>query len=283
MIIIKEASSIKSKVEYYKAQGKTIGFVPTMGALHQGHISLITKAKQENDIVICSIFVNPTQFNNSKDFEKYPITIEKDTELLRTAGCTILFLPSVQEIYPHGTEVLKKYDLGFIETVYDGAYRPGHFQGVCNVVEILFTIVQPNNAYFGLKDYQQCMVINKLIQLMQWQEKLNLHFCETLREVDGLAMSSRNIRLSATDRQTAPIVYQTLNYIKTHLTAGNLNNILTIAHEMLTSKGLKPDYMDVANAITLEPVQQWDGQQKLVCLVAAFLNEVRLIDNMVLN
>jgi pantoate--beta-alanine ligase len=283
MILIKETATLQQHFAKAKLADQQIGFVPTMGALHQGHISLITKAKSENELVVCSIFVNPTQFNNSKDFDKYPITIEKDIALLHDAGCDILFLPSVKEIYPTGIQVLKHYDLGFIEKVYDGAFRPGHFQGVCNVVQRLFEIVTPNNAYFGLKDYQQCMVIQKLVSLMQWQDKLKLLFCDTLREIDGLAMSSRNMRLTVNERQTAPIIYQTLLWIKKAVTAGDLAPILKEAKNKLMEKGLQPDYVDIADATTLEPVTIWNGKQQLICLVAAFLNEVRLIDNMKLN
>jgi pantoate--beta-alanine ligase len=280
MILVKQTTTLQQHIAKAKTKGHNIGFVPTMGALHLGHISLITNAKKENDLVISSIFINPTQFNNAKDFEKYPITIEKDIELLHDSGCDILFLPSVAEVYPNGTQSLQHYDLGFIETVYDGAFRPGHFQGVCNVVQRLFEIVTPHHAYFGLKDYQQCMVIQKLVQLMQWQDVVQLHFCETLRETDGLAMSSRNMRLSVADRKIAPIIYQTLKWIKENIQKGDIRLLLTQAKDMLTSSGLLPDYIDIANATTLEPITIWDGKESLVCLVAAFLNEVRLIDNM---
>ncbi len=283
MILIKETVALKEYIVKAKLASKRVGFVPTMGALHEGHISLINTAKAANDLVVCSIFVNPTQFNNTKDFEKYPITIEKDVALLHDAGCDILFLPSVKEIYPTGTQVLKHYDLGFIETVYDGAFRPGHFQGVCNVVQLLFEIVTPHQAYFGLKDYQQCMVIQKLVTIMQWQDQIKLHFCNTLRESDGLAMSSRNMRLTEAERQTAPIIYKTLLWVKKTITTGPLSPILNEARNTLMGKGLQPDYLDIADASTLEPVLVWDGKQQLVCLVAAFLNEVRLIDNMRLN
>jgi pantoate--beta-alanine ligase len=283
MLIITEAAALSLHIKTLKSENKTIGLVPTMGALHQGHISLIDIAKMHCDVVVCSIFVNPTQFNNASDFEKYPITIAQDKLLLAAAHCDILFLPSVNEIYKNGTINLKQYDLGFIETVYDGAFRPGHFQGVCNVVEHLFRIVTPHQAFFGLKDYQQCMVITKLVQLMGWQQQLQLQLCNTLREKDGLAMSSRNMRLSAAARKIAPIVYKTMEYIKQNIQTGDLKNLLSNAHKMLTNQGLQPDYIDIADALTLAPVNNWDGKQKIVCLVAAFLTDVRLIDNMVLN
>lgn len=283
MILFKEVAALQKKLEYYVTLGKTISFVPTMGALHFGHVSLIQIAKKENAIIVASIFVNPTQFNNTTDFEKYPNTISSDVVLLEKEGCDILFLPSVKEIYPNGTKKLNKFDLGFIETVYDGAFRPGHFQGVCNVVQRLFEIVKPNNAYFGLKDYQQCMVISKLVQLMGWQNRLQLHFCETQREADGLAMSSRNMRLQSQDKVIAPTIYQTLLYVKEHIKQGDVSALLIKVKHFLTEKGFKNDYVDIADAYTLEPIIHWDGKQKIVCLVAVFLNEVRLIDNMVLN
>jgi pantoate--beta-alanine ligase len=283
MLIIKDSKELHTIICNYKKVGKKIGFVPTMGALHNGHISLINSSNIENDITICSIFVNPTQFNNAVDFEKYPITIEKDTQLLKEANCSILFLPTVKEIYPDGINNLNNYTLGFIETVYDGAFRPGHFQGVCNVVQRLFEITIPHNAYFGLKDYQQCMVIKKLVELMNWQHKIELHFCATLREADGLAMSSRNTRLNATERQIAPIIYETLQFIKSNLIVGDLTMLLQNAKDKLVTKNLKIDYLDIADAYNLEPISFWDGKQKLVCVVAAFLNEVRLIDNVVIT
>ncbi len=283
MLIFKESDKLNSYTQELKTKNKTIGFVPTMGALHNGHISLIQEAKKKCDSVICSIFVNPTQFNNPKDFENYPITLNNDIALLEAANCTILFLPTVTEIYKNGTKNLQQYDLGFIETVYDGAFRPGHFQGVCNVLQRLFEIVEPDEAFFGLKDYQQCMVIKKLVTIMQLQNKLKLNFCTTLREKDGLAMSSRNMRLNTTERLLAPTIYKSLQFVKENITTDNLTFILQKTTTMLTSKGFKPDYLDIADATTLAPLKDWDGKQKIVCLIAAFLNEVRLIDNMLLN
>lgn len=284
MIIYKHKKDLLNYVSTQKLQGKIIGFVPTMGALHNGHISLITTAKNETDIVICSIFVNPTQFNNKSDFEKYPITIDSDVDLLESNGCDILYLPTVADIYDAGIENLHHYDLGAIETVYDGPSRPGHFQGVCNVVERLFRATQPNKAYFGLKDYQQCMVIKKLVTIMQWEHQLELHFCETLRETTGLAMSSRNMRLTAEQRENiAPIIYEAMSYLKQLISSDNVDSQLAHARNMVEAKGLVIDYFDIADATTLAPIANWDGEKSIVCLVAAFCGEVRLIDNMVLH
>jgi pantoate--beta-alanine ligase len=283
MIIFKHKKDLKAKIETLKLEGNTVGFVPTMGALHQGHISLVNQASTDCSIVVCSIFVNPTQFNNKKDFEKYPNTIEKDIELLTQTNCAILYLPDVNDIYDNDVTNLQHYDLGAIEQVYDGAFRPGHFQGVCNVVERLFKAVIPHHAYFGLKDYQQCMVIKKLVELMQWENQLQLHFCETLRETDGLAMSSRNMRLSSTQRTIAPKIFETLHFIKNNIQIGATISITEKAKTNLIENGFVPDYIDIADAYTLQPVINWDGTQKIVCVVAAFLGDIRLIDNMIMN
>src|SRR5690349_12723387 len=208
MILFKKTADLRNWLETQRSNAKMIGFVPTMGALHAGHISLIRSALIDNDIVVCSIFVNPTQFNDPKDFEKYPITLEKDIDMLEEAGCAVLFLPSVHEMYPEGTETSKSktYQLGTIEKILEGQYRPGHFQGVCNIVDRLLNKVEPDALYLGQKDYQQCMVINKLLELTSRSGKTKLVICPTLREPDGLAMSSRNMRLNETDRKTAATI-----------------------------------------------------------------------------
>ncbi len=258
----------------------SIGFVPTMGALHNGHISLINQAKQNNACVICSIFVNPTQFNNPTDFIKYPITIEQDIYALEKAGCTILFLPTVQEMYPEGLENGEVYTLGFIETILEGAYRPGHFNGVCRIVNKLLQAVQPTDLFLGQKDYQQCMVINKLLQLKNYA--ITLHVCATQREIGGLAMSSRNSRLTAEEKIKAQFIFKTLTYIQQHIQAGNIEPLLTTATQNLLNAGFTVDYIAVADANTLQLITVWNGTQKLVALAAVFVGEVRLIDNLIL-
>lgn len=254
-----------------------------MGALHLGHISLIESSRKDNDITISSIFVNPTQFNDPKDFEKYPVTIEKDILQLEQAGCDVLFLPSVEEIYPNGTTSKQHYDLGEMETLLEGKFRPGHYQGVCQVVHRLLEIVHPDNLYLGQKDYQQCMVISRLVELMGINDKTNINICPTLRETDGLAMSSRNMRLSEAERVKAVLIFQSLSYIKDNLVAGETDTIKNKAIAMLSDEGFRVDYIEIADAKTLEPLSNWDGKKKLVALAAAFLNEVRLIDNLLLN
>jgi pantoate--beta-alanine ligase len=283
MIICKKQRELHDLLEKKKFGQDEIGFVPTMGALHTGHLSLVDAAKKQNKIVICSIFVNPTQFNDPEDFKKYPISLEKDILMFEGAGCDILFIPSVEDIYPNGTNDLAHYDLGFLETVLEGKFRPGHFQGVCLVMERLLEIVLPNNLYLGQKDYQQCMVIKKLIELIGSKDKIKVNICPTLREEDGLAMSSRNTRLLPGDRIKAATISKALRYIKENLKAGHTKKIKDEAKELLLQKGFLIDYVEIANADTLELVENWNGKQKIVALAAAFINNVRLIDNMVIN
>lgn len=280
MILVKTISGLGEIIAKYRLEGKSIGFVPTMGALHSGHISLIEASLEDNPITVCSIFVNPTQFNNPQDFEKYPITIEKDIDMLEKAGCTVLFLPSTAEMYPAGDPV-EHYELGFIETVLEGKYRPGHFQGVCRIVDKLLKAVKPDILYLGRKDYQQCMVINKMISLKG--HKVKLQVCDTVREADGLAMSSRNMRLNPEERQQALHIIKTLKTIRDNIKPGDLHAIQQAAEQHLEENSFKVDYVAIADAVTLAPLDHWDGRQEMVALVAAFLNEVRLIDNLVLT
>jgi pantoate--beta-alanine ligase len=280
MIIFKKKADLQ---DYLSRQKVKISFVPTMGALHQGHLSLIESSTKENSITVSSIFVNPTQFNDPKDFEKYPVTIDKDILLLETAGCDILFLPPVSEIYPDGTDKKEHYDIGYLETILDGKYRPGHFQGVCQVVQRLLSIVEPDQLYLGQKDYQQCMVITRLIELMGKKDLIKVIICPTLREKDGLAMSSRNMRLSPEERAKAPAIYKALQYIKENIKPGDLQSLKSNAVTRLEEQGFKPDYIEIADSTTLELVNEWDGKKELVVLAAAFLNEVRLIDNFILK
>lgn len=282
MILFKIAADLNKWLDAQRKKSNTIGYVPTMGALHPGHLSLIEAAKKDNQYVVASIFVNPTQFNNTRDFEKYPITIEKDIELLEQAGCDILFLPSVNEIYPEGFSKKKNYELGFLETILDGKFRPGHFQGVCMVVHRLLEIINPSSLYLGQKDYQQCMVITKLLAIIE-KASIRVNICTTLREADGLAMSSRNMRLNKKEREIAPAIYRSMLFIKNNITKGDLTAIKNKAKLMLEQPGLKADYVEIADATNLTLQNNWDGKQKIVVLVAAYLNEIRLIDNMVLN
>jgi pantoate--beta-alanine ligase len=279
MILIKDIKTLKKHLSSYKNAGKTIGFVPTMGALHNGHISLVKKAISENDVFVCSIFVNPTQFNNATDFKKYPITLESDIEKLEKAGCGILFIPTVKEMYPSNEKNLH-YKLGNIETILEGKYRPGHFQGVCMIVDKLLEAVSPSVLYLGRKDYQQCLVIAKMMAIKKYKTILSI--CDTIREKDGLAMSSRNMRLNKVERKKALNIIESLTFIKDNIKKGNIEEIKKETADFLESKGYKVDYVEIADTETLEAQSKWDGKKKLVALVAAYLNEVRLIDNIIL-
>lgn len=283
MILFKNADTLRNYLEEQAKNGKKAGFVPTMGALHKGHLLLAETCKKENDISIVSIFVNPTQFNDPGDFKNYPVTLEKDIMAIEQAGCEVLFLPSVEEIYPNGMEQKKIYPLGYLEEILEGKFRPGHFQGVCMVVDRLLEIVGPDRLYLGQKDYQQCMVIKKLIELLGKRNEVHAVICPTLREPDGLAMSSRNLRLNPTERKIAPAIYNALQYIRSNIPVEKPAALKTAMTESLIKKGFRVDYVEIADAATLEPVNEWDGKQQLVTLAAAFLNEVRLIDNLVLN
>lgn len=281
MIIFKYADQLARYIEQQKTAGKVIGFVPTMGALHNGHIALIDQSKKNTGLTVCSIFVNPTQFNNPTDYQLYPNTIEKDIEKLEAAGCNVLFLPAIAEMYPQGTANLEKYDLGYLETLLEGKFRPGHFQGVCQVMNRLLTMVKAHKLFMGQKDYQQCMVVSRLLQLMQCPTELIT--CPTLREADGLAMSSRNLRLTPDERQKATTIYKCLILIKQECNQGGSWPVIkNKASQLLTDAGFRIDYIELADANTLEPATA-PYKGPLVALIAAFLHDVRLIDNMLLN
>jgi len=281
MILFKKTAPLQAWLQDAKKRSFSIGFAPTMGALHAGHLSLLAASKKDNPVTVASIFVNPAQFNDKKDFEKYPVTIEKDIELLVKAGCDALFMPSVAEVYPNGYTEPVHYELGPLEGLLEGKYRPGHFQGVCRVMNRLLDIVRPDNLYMGQKDYQQCMVVKRLLKIMQ--SPAQLHTCATLREPDGLAMSSRNTRLSPDERKKATAIAEGLKYIKNNIQPGSTAAMIANTTATLAANNFRVDYVAIADAETLEPVNDWDGHQKMVALVAAFQKEVRLIDNMVLS
>jgi len=280
MIIFKKADELSAYLTAKKKDGIKSGFVPTMGALHNGHLSLLQSAKKENDVCICSIFVNPTQFNNPEDFKHYPVTIEQDIQLLVLHGCDILFLPSLSEIYPTDYKP-RFYDIGNMEFILEGRYRPGHFQGVCQVVDQLLTIVKPDRLYMGQKDFQQCMVIRRLLHLVGKENEIELKIIPTERENDGLAMSSRNLRLNTEARQIAPSIYNELNNIQHSIQQKPIDTLKKNAIESLERKGFKVDYVEIANAEDLSPATQ-DSPEKVV-LAAASLGPVRLIDNLLIN
>jgi len=281
MILFKKASDISDYIAQQQLIGREIGLVPTMGALHQGHMALIEACREQSDITACTIFINPTQFNDPKDFQKYPITIEKDIYLLEKNGADIIFLPPIEQIYPQGTNNIEQYELGYLETILEGQYRPGHFQGVCQVMHRILDIIKPQHLFMGQKDFQQCMVIKRLLQLMK--STIIFHTCPTVRETDGLAMSSRNMRLKPEERKKAVAIYEALTNIKKNLKPGDLQRLIANAKDILIENDFAIDYVEIADANTLELAHSWDGKQQQVALIAAFQQEVRLIDNMILT
>lgn len=278
MIIFHKVKDIRNYLLVARANLQSIGFIPTMGALHLGHISLVNRAKKEVDLVVCSIYVNPTQFNDPEDFEKYPKTIEQDIYHLEKAGCNVLFLPDADEMYPNGLINERYFELGYLETVLDGSFRKGHYQGVCQVVYKLLEIISADKLYLGQKDYQQCLVLKKMTAA--YFPFLQIIICPTEREENGLAMSSRNLRLTIQQRTHAAKIYQTLQTISQTIVAGNLDALKNIAVKNLTTQGFRIDYIEIANYNTLQRIADWNGKEPFVILIAAFLNEVRLIDNM---
>ncbi len=277
MQVFTTIKDLHSALRALNNKGKTIGFVPTMGALHKGHISLINYSKQQCDVTVCSIFVNPTQFNNLDDLEKYPKTPENDKLLLEEAGCDFLYMPSVEDIYPEKDNRI--FDFGFLDTVLEGALRPGHFNGVGQVVSILLEHLEPNKAFFGSKDYQQVMVIKELVK--QLNIPVEIISCPILRESDGLAMSSRNIRLNDQERIIASLVPKIMveanQIIKTK---GIAEAKLFVAE--ITSKvtNMKLDYFEVCNSNTLEIMNSYNSNAPTITLIAVFVGKIRLIDNL---
>lgn len=281
MILFKKANALTERLQKLRNKKVSVGFVPTMGALHNGHISLITKARKECEIVVCSIFVNPVQFNNKTDFEKYPVTIEQDILLLEENKTDILFLPSVNEVYPNGTNNLLHFDLDYLENILEGFYRPGHFQGVCNVMHNLLNVVKPNKLFLGQKDYQQILVLKKMMQSYFPSTKIIVE--ETLREDDGLAMSSRNMRLSNNARKKATAIFKALQFIKQNIATKNFEELKTEASEIILKNGFdKIDYIEICDAENLQAVNHFTQQKKLIALVAAYIENVRLIDNLLI-
>ncbi len=267
---------IQRFVEEKRNEGLKIGFVPTMGALHEGHLSLINRAKKENDIVVCSVFVNPIQFNNLSDLEKYPRTPEKDIEKLEQAGCDAVFMPSAEEMYPE--KVSDHYDFGDLERVMEGACRPGHFNGVAIVVRKLFEIVTPDRAYFGEKDFQQLAIIKKMVRDLNMN--LEIVPCPIIRENDGLAMSSRNVRLNETERVLAPKIFATLNdaiFKKDSMSPAEMKSYALAKYAEI--KEFDVEYVEITDEINLKSIENWNECEHARIFVALQLGPVRLIDN----
>ncbi len=279
MQILTTAAGLQAYTEQARQTGKRVGLVPTMGALHAGHLQLVQAARTHCDEVIVSLFVNPTQFNNAEDFRLYPRVPEADAVLLKPVGCTALFVPSVAEMYPLPTVL--RFDFGPLEQVMEGAHRPGHFNGVATVVSKLFHLARPHRAYFGQKDWQQVAVIRQLVADLSFD--LEIVACPTIREADGLAMSSRNLRLDAAARAAAPLLHRVLVGAAAQVRAGvapaevRAAATAALAQEPL----LTPEYFEVADAQTLQPLAHYASGRDVVLCLAAHLGGVRLIDNVV--
>ena len=282
MLVFDKKKVLISFISDSKAAEKRIGFVPTMGALHQGHLSLIEAAKRDNDVVVASIFVNPTQFNSAEDLKNYPRTFDSDKRMLEKAGTDVLFYPTVEEIYPTQDVNKETFDFGYLEKLMEGKHRPGHFNGVAQVVSKLFNIVSPDVAYFGEKDFQQLVVIRELLK--KTNSSIQLISCPTVREKDGLAMSSRNMLLSEKERLAAPQILNALNFIKKYRTQFSVAEIRIKAIEIIEQSGnMKVEYLELADAVTLQPVTEWNSSSPIRCFTAVQLGRVRLIDNIALN
>lgn len=281
MQIINTVDEIMNLVDLKKSSGSNIGFIPTMGALHLGHLSLIERAKLDCDFIIVSIFVNPTQFNNSKDFEKYPRTLDSDILYLKSVNCDILFLPTVNEMYDNVKLNTIEFNLGYLDTILEGAMRPGHYQGVVTIVEKLLLSIRPDYLYMGLKDYQQVKVVEKLVR--DKFIKTNVIGCPTLREVHGLAMSSRNVRLSDKGREDAGEIYRALSFVQNNLCISNPKDIIERAKkEFFNNSNWEIEYLELRNAYDLSEVSDkiWQDDLRYVVLFAGWIEGVRLIDNL---
>jgi pantoate--beta-alanine ligase len=269
----------RTEIEKAHSEGKTIGFVPTMGALHEGHLQLVKRSVAENDFTVVSIFVNPIQFNNKEDLEKYPRNLDADMLLLAETGCNLVFAPSADEMYP--TPDNTTFDFGNLDKVMEGKFRPGHFNGVAVVVKKFFEIVSPDKAYFGEKDFQQLAIIRLMNKLLEMPVKII--GCPIVREPDGLAMSSRNTRLTPEERAVAPLIYKTLTETKENYSWFIPDGIGQLVTGQIESEArMRVEYAEVVDTETLQPIKDWDNAPHAILCVAVFLGKVRLIDNIVL-
>lgn len=278
MLIIKEAGELEQYVARAKNNGRSIGFVPTMGALHRGHLSLVERCVKENDESVVSVFVNPTQFNNANDLATYPRTEEEDARLLAEAGVSVVFMPSVEAVYPDGTERDHEFDLGAAAEVMEGKYRPGHFQGVAQVVSRLFLLVRPDRAYFGEKDFQQIAVIRNMVR----SEGIDVEIvaCPIKRADDGLALSSRNALLTPEQRKAAPEIHAALMESKAYM----LDHSLQATHDTVVDRlnavpGMRVEYFEIVDAETMQPIDDWAEARWIVGCITVYCGAVRLIDN----
>lgn len=280
MLIFNKTKDLQAYISLHKIQGKTIGFVPTMGALHLGHLSLIESSQKQCGITICSIFVNPTQFNDKKDLETYPRTIEKDKAMLEKKGCNALFIPSIEEVYPKKTKEV--FDFGFLDTVLEGKYRPGHFNGVAQVVKRFFEIINPDFAFFGSKDYQQILIIKALVD--QFKLSIKIVSCSIYREPEGLAMSSRNMLLNKKEKQLAniiPILIKEAIKIAKKTSIEKAKQF--VENSILNKPTMKLEYFEFCNAQNLKSISKIEKKNEIIVLIAVFIGKIRLIDNVKIN
>lgn len=281
MWVTRYNAALKGRIAAWRKMGYSIGFVPTMGALHEGHLSLIAAAKSESDKVVCSIFVNPTQFNDPGDLERYPRPVNRDIAMLAEAACDLLYLPAKEQIYPPGKSVAAVPDPGSIVSVMEGAHRPGHFDGVMMVVRRLLELVKPDALFMGQKDYQQVAVIRFLINHIE--KPVRLVSCPTLRAPDGLAMSSRNQLLTPDWRKKAPSIYNILLATRAAFPEGNPRELEGRALQRLTEEGFETDYFSIVDGYTLQPWTSDSDTDLVVACVAVRAGFVRLIDNLILR
>lgn len=279
MFISETIQETTAYINSVKEKGNSVGFIPTMGALHEGHLSLVREAKKETGFVISSIFVNPVQFNNPDDLANYPRDIKKDIQLLESAECDFLFYPSVKEMYPE--PVKDVFDFNGLDSLMEGNFRPGHFNGVATVVKRLFEIIRLNKAYFGLKDYQQLLIIHKLTK--DYKLPVEIIPCPTVREKDGLAMSSRNQRLSKQERKQATLLYEVLKMVKIQSGFSTISEIKSYVDYLFhKSKDVRLEYFEIVDMYTLEPIKAWAQSKNVIACIAAWVGNVRLIDNIIL-
>ena len=276
MKVIHTIKDLQAELSVLKAQGKKVGLVPTMGALHAGHASLVKRSVNENEVTVVSVFVNPTQFNDKNDLVKYPRTLDADCKLLEACGATYAFAPSVEEMYPEPDT--RQFSYAPLDTVMEGAFRPGHFNGVCQIVSKLFEAVKPHRAYFGEKDFQQLAIIREMVRQMQFD--LEIVGCPIVREEDGLALSSRNARLSAEERENALKISQTLFKSRTFAATHTVSETLKFVEDAIAAvPGLRLEYFEIVDGNTLQKVDNWNQTSYVVGCITVFCGYVRLIDN----
>lgn len=276
MKVIHTIKDLQAELSVLKAQGQEVGLVPTMGALHGGHASLVKRSVSENGVTVVSVFVNPTQFNDKNDLVKYPRTLEADCRLLDECGAAYVFAPSVEEMYPQPDT--REFSFAPLDTVMEGAFRPGHFNGVCQIVTKLFDAVRPHRAYFGEKDFQQLAIIREMVRQLKYD--LEIVGCPIVREEDGLALSSRNARLSAVERENALNISQTLFKSRTFAAAHTVSETQKFVEDAIdAAPGLRLEYFEIVDGNTLQKIENWDDTSYAVGCITVFCGEVRLIDN----